>query len=73
VSPEQGQAVADRMGAKYFECSSKEMRGVDEVFELAVNTVVNIEQRGWSSNGAGSAGAVSGWGKKIRKRNCKIL
>jgi hypothetical protein len=61
------------MGAKYFECSSKEMRGVDEVFDLAVNTVVGIEQRGWSSNGGGGAGGVSAWGKRIRKRNCRIL
>lgn len=73
VTPEQGQAVAQRMGATYVECSSKEMRGVDEVFELAVNTAVAAEE-GWygrGSNGKGNSGG--GGGKKIKKRTCKIL
>ncbi|KAL2222162.1 putative Rho GTPase Rho4 [Thermoascus aurantiacus ATCC 26904] len=74
VTPEQGQAVAQRMGAVYVECSSKEMRGVDEVFELAVNTAVSAEEEGWngrSSYGSNSGGG--GGGKKTKKRSCKIL
>lgn len=65
------------MGATYVECSSKEMRGVDEVFELAVNTVVGAEEQGWdgrgtsSSSGKGSGGGT-GPGKR-KKRSCKIL
>ncbi|KAL8943919.1 MAG: hypothetical protein Q9211_000803 [Gyalolechia sp. 1 TL-2023] len=43
VTPEQGQRVARQMGAIYVECSSKEMKGVEEVFELAVNTAVGQE------------------------------
>ncbi|EFW18307.1 Rho GTPase [Coccidioides posadasii str. Silveira] len=70
VTPEQGQAVAQRMGALYVECSSKEMRGVDEVFELAVNTAVGIQESSWNSHGGGHQG---GGGKKIKKRSCKIL
>ncbi|KMU84271.1 GTP-binding protein rho1 [Coccidioides immitis H538.4] len=69
VTPEQGQAVAQRMGALYVECSSKEMRGVDEVFELAVNTAVGIQESSWNSHGGGHQGG----GKKIKKRSCKIL
>ncbi|KAL1994775.1 hypothetical protein VTN49DRAFT_962 [Thermomyces lanuginosus] len=69
VTPEQGQAVAQRMGAAYVECSSKEMRGVDEVFELAVNTAVGVEEEEASWSGRGK----SGGGRKIKKRSCKIL
>lgn len=82
MTPEQGAAVAKRMGAVYVECSSKEMVGVDEVFELAVNTVVGQEieakQQAAQNNksspfGSGSGG---GGGKKKGKRsakNCPIL
>lgn len=44
VTSEQGQAVAARMGAMYIECSSKEMNNVEEVFEMAVNVVVDVEE-----------------------------
>jgi Ras family protein A len=40
VTQYQGQAVAKKMGALYMECSSKEMTGVHEIFEAAINTVV---------------------------------
>jgi len=74
VTPEQGQAVADRMGALYFECSSKEMKGVDEVFELAVNTAVGVEEGQWNGNRSSSgAGGSGGGGKKIKKRKCNFL
>ncbi|WEW57379.1 RHO4 protein [Emydomyces testavorans] len=72
VTPEQGRAVAQRMGALYVECSSKEMRGVDEVFELAVNTAVGIEENNWNPGGGASHHGGMG-GKKIKKRTCKIL
>ncbi|PGH34265.1 GTP-binding protein rhoC [[Emmonsia] crescens] len=70
VTPEQGQAVAQRMGAIYVECSSKEMRGVDEVFELAVNTAVGIEEQGWNGRDSSSG---SGGRKRAKKRTCKLL
>ncbi|EEQ90993.1 hypothetical protein RJZ56_007769 [Blastomyces dermatitidis] len=68
VTPEQGQTVAQRMGATYVECSSKEMRGVDEVFELAVNTAVGIEEQGHDSSNGGGGGR-----KRAKKRTCKLL
>lgn len=88
ITPEQGDAVARRMNATYVECSSKEMRGVDEVFSLAVHTVVSMEEDynnrfstsgpGKSSGGdgisnAGPSGTRKGGGRKIKKRTCKIL
>lgn len=66
------------MGATYIECSSKEMRGVDEVFAKAVDTVVAIEEQGYvaqQSNHRSSSKPSGGGGpsKKVKKRNCKIL
>lgn len=71
VTPEQGQSVAHKMGATYFECSSKEMRGVDEVFELAVNTAVAAEEQGWNGNETNNT--AGGGAKKIKKRKCNFL
>lgn len=71
MTPEQAQAVAQRMGASYIECSSKEMTGVDEVFELAVNTVIDVEEQG--SYGPGPNGKGGAGGRKVKKRSCKIL
>ena len=44
VTPEQGAAVARKMGAQYIECSAKESKGINEVFELAINTAVQVEE-----------------------------
>ncbi|KAL4800170.1 GTP-binding protein rhoC [Aspergillus venezuelensis] len=76
VTPEQGQTVASRMNASYIECSSKEMRGVDAVFQRAVDTVVSAEEQVWdtSSTPSGKGGKPSpGRSKKVKKRTCKIL
>ncbi|MCJ1433436.1 Rho GTPase [Xylographa pallens] len=70
VTPEQGQAVAKRMNAIYMECSSKEMKGVEEVFELAINTAVGHEIVSREQNVSRNSGGSS---KKIKKRSCKIL
>ncbi|KAI1098823.1 ras-domain-containing protein [Jackrogersella minutella] len=45
VSRDQGVAVAKKMGAQYMECSSKEMTGVDEIFDRAIQTVVANDRR----------------------------
>ncbi|KAJ5265830.1 hypothetical protein N7524_006848, partial [Penicillium chrysogenum] len=86
ITPEQGENVAQRMGATYAECSSKEMRGVDEVFAKAVDEAITIEEQGWTAqqptgrnnrNNRASAMPSGGGGarpgKKIKKRTCKIL
>ncbi|KAI9866820.1 MAG: Rho GTPase [Trichoglossum hirsutum] len=67
VTPEQGAAVAERMGAQYMECSSKEMTGVEEVFELAVNMAVGNESKGSSSS------SRNGGMRRKKRTGCKIL
>ncbi|KAK0109708.1 Rho GTPase [Cadophora gregata] len=76
VTQEQGMNVARKMGARYMECSSKEMTGVDEIFTEAINTVVandrsNQRQQQTSSSGGGSGPQLGGIKKK--KRNCRFL
>lgn len=44
ITPEQGAGVARSIGATYVECSSKEMRGVDELFHDAVNIAVSASE-----------------------------
>ena len=80
VTPEQGRAVAKKMGAGYMECSSKEMRGVEEIFDQAILTVVandrrNLEMQMAAAHNGGIGGApIPGVGNfKKKKRNCKIL
>ncbi len=73
VTPEQGQAVAKRMNAMYVECSSKEMRGVDDVFELAVNTAVGQEIETRQQSQSPFQQKPGGKPKKKGSRPCKIL
>ena len=73
VTPEQGQAVANRMGAIYIECSAKEQKGVAEVFELAINTAIQTEDDTYERGGSsGSIAQVKGR-RKAKKRTCRIL
>ncbi|OIW27810.1 ras-domain-containing protein [Coniochaeta ligniaria NRRL 30616] len=58
VTTEQGLAVARKMNAAYMECSSKEMTGVEEIFEQAILTVVandrkNLEAQAAAGNSGG--------------------
>ncbi len=71
VTQQQGRAVADKMGAMYMECSSKEMTGVHEIFETAIDVAV----RGREENATVDGGAVkSGVPAKRKKRSkCQIL
>jgi GTPase SAR1 family protein len=89
VTTEQGMAVAKKMGAQYMECSSKEMVGVDEIFERAIHTVVSNDKRNLEAAMAsapklsisGSSGrkekdntAIPGVRAfKKKKRNCNFL
>lgn len=79
VTAEQGLAVSKKMGAQYMECSSKEMRGVDEIFEKALLTVVANDRRNLEAQmaTAGPSGSNTNIGgvpiKRKKKRSCKIL
>ncbi|OTA95162.1 hypothetical protein M434DRAFT_20432 [Hypoxylon sp. CO27-5] len=71
VSSEQGMAVAKKMGAQYMECSSKEMTGVDEIFDRAIQTVVANDRRNLEAvmaaaptSMAGGDGGSGGNGKR---------
>lgn len=72
VTPEQGRAVANKMGAEYMECSSKEMDGVEEIFDRAVTLAVGDEYKERPQNG-GHVSTFSRGTKKVKKRTCKIL
>lgn len=79
VTTEQGMGVAQKMGAQYMECSSKEMRGVDEIFERAILTVVANDRRNQESTSQANSN-TAGDGKtpimrvpKKKKRRCQVL
>ncbi|KIW16898.1 GTP-binding protein rhoC [Exophiala spinifera] len=69
VTPEQGQAVAKRMGAAYIECSAKENKGIQEVFDLAINTAIQVEEASYESQPNSKGVKV----KKAKKRKCAFL
>lgn len=82
MTQEQGRAVAQKMKAKYMECSSKEMLGVDEIFEVAIEIVVtndsrNQEAAATNTGGKGNRESTLDLGGgvvvKKKKRSCKIL
>ena len=70
VTPEQGKAVAVKMGATYMECSSKEMQGVDEIFDMAVTISVGADERHVESRTSGPSYSS---GKKPKRSKCKFL
>ncbi|KAK4574576.1 RHO4 protein [Recurvomyces mirabilis] len=78
VTQAQGKTVAQKMGALYMECSSKEMSGVHEIFDTAIDIAV----RGQDEEAHGGSGARSGGSrgesgqlplKKKKRAGCKIL
>lgn len=69
MTPEQGQEVARQMGAKYIECSAKESTGVSDVFELAIDTAVKVEDESYDTKPSAPAKKQ----KKAKKRTCRIL
>lgn len=80
VTSDQGMAVAKKMNAQYMECSSKEMRGVDEIFERAILTVVANDRKNVETSVAPSAGPSNGRASmpgvgvpKRKKRKCQFL
>ncbi|GAB1313529.1 RHO4 protein [Madurella fahalii] len=67
VTTEQGLAVATKMGAQYMECSSKEMKGVEEIFERAILTVVANDRKTLEMEAANGGGGSSGAGSGRRR------
>lgn len=64
------------MGAMYMECSSKEMTGVDEIFDRAIQTVVENDRSNATQDFVGQGQAVGSarvGGMKRKKRNCGFL
>ncbi|KAF2219100.1 protein rho1 [Elsinoe ampelina] len=76
VTTAQASSVAKKMGAMYMECSSKEMIGVHEIFDRAIDTVVaeqeGLKVRADSMNGDMGAVAPPA-GKRKKRSTCKIL
>jgi hypothetical protein len=72
VTQEQGMAVAQKMGARYMECSSKEMTGVDDIFNQAINTVVENDPSNQQRQSEGLPPGQSG-GMRKKKRTCRFL
>jgi Ras family protein A len=80
VTPEQGRAVAKKMGAAYMECSSKEQDGVEEIFDMAVTMAVGEEHkeqeqsRTMNTSSRGNTSTFpAGVGKKKKRSGCKVL
>ena len=84
VTRDQAEVVAKKMKAKYMECSSKEMIGVDEIFQEAIDIVVandpsNQQTAATETGGSGRRNRDSvqdlgdGLVVKKKKRSCKIL
>ena len=72
VTQQQGRAVAEKMSAMYMECSSKEMNGVHEIFETAIDTAVcgRDEDNAAQHHNSGASTAPA---KRKKRSNCKIL
>jgi Ras family protein A len=82
VTTEQGMNVAKKMNAQYMECSSKEMQGVDEIFERAILTVVANDRKTLETTTANNQPASAAPGRtsmpgvgvpKRKKRKCQFL
>ena len=63
------------MGATYMECSSKEMTGVEEIFNRAINITVGEEQKRKAELQAAAIRDDRGVPGKRQKKNrsCNIL
>jgi Ras homolog gene family, member A len=74
VTPEQGRAVAAKMGALYMECSAKERIGIEEIFDQAIIMAVGEEQKEEVVvSGRGSGLTAGGSSRRKKAKGCKFL
>jgi Ras homolog gene family, member A len=74
VTPEQGRAVAAKMGAVYMECSAKERIGIEEIFDQAIIMAVGEEQKEEIVVASGRTTGLSGGNSRRKKaKGCKFL
>jgi hypothetical protein len=57
----------------YLECSSKEMAGVDEIFDRAINIVVANDESNRQKEPSGSNAQAPFGGARKKKRTCRFL
>ncbi|KAF2217300.1 hypothetical protein CERZMDRAFT_109056 [Cercospora zeae-maydis SCOH1-5] len=74
VTKEQGKTVAQKMGALYMECSSKEATGVQEIFDTAIDIAVRgQDELADDRTRLGSRGSQTLPAKKKKRSKCLIL
>jgi Ras family protein A len=73
VTPEQGRAVAKKMGAMYMECSSKEQDGVEDIFDMAVTMAVGDEHKTPEETGVPRSAFPSSKKKSKKQAKCTVL
>ena len=77
MTTEQGKQVAATMNATYMECSSKEMTGVEDIFNRAITVTVGEEEKRKAELQAPAKGGGGGGGggpaKRKKNRSCMIL
>lgn len=76
VTQQQGKSVATKMGAKYMECSSKEMNGVHEIFDTAIDITVrgqDVAAEPTSNSGSSSRPGTAMPARKKKSKMCSIL
>lgn len=73
VTPEQGRAVAAKMGAVYMECSAKERIGIEEIFDQAIIMAVGEEQKSEECASGRGSGLSAGSSRRKKAKGCKIL
>jgi len=61
------------MGARYMECSSKEMTGVHEIFDTAIDIAVRGKEEEQSATHGGNGGTSSAPARRKKRSQCSIL